>query len=197
MLIESLVASIIIGLIRGGKLSRFAYIKFSKLWVFILAIVIQASIVFFGLGGNTFVLDFIKELYILSYVLLFIGILTNINYRSLWVVVIGSIMNIFVFLSNGWKTPISIESLNLIGLSDLSAMVESGSITLYTPLVDTTRYAFLADFIVIPQPYPFPQILSGGDIVIALGLFLFVQSIILNEALDRSKMIRFNYNSRI
>lgn len=197
MLIESLIASIIIGLIRGGKLSRFSYIKFSRIWIFLLAILVQISIIFFGLGGNSFVLNFIKELYILSYVLLFIGILLNINHRSLWVVVIGSIMNLFVFLSNGWKTPISIESLNLIGLNDLAAMVEQGSITLYTPLTETTKYALLADIIAIPQPYPFPQILSIGDIVISLGLFLFVQSVILNEGLDSSKMIRFNYKSRI
>jgi len=197
MLIESLLASLIIGLIRGGKLSRFSHIRFTKVWTFLLAVILQVGIILFGLSGNDIVLNYIKELYIASYVLLFIGIILNINYRSLWVIIIGTITNLFVFFANDGKMPISIESLKLIGLSDLASMAENGKIALYTPLTDKTKYAFLGDIITIPQPYPHPQILSIGDIIIALGLFLFIQSIMLNEGYDRTKMIRFKYRSRM
>ncbi|MGF7059811.1 DUF5317 domain-containing protein [Brassicibacter mesophilus] len=197
MLIESLLASIVIGLIRGGKLSRFSHIRFTKVWTFILAVILQVGIILFGLSGNHIVLKYIKEIYIASYVLLFIGILLNINYRSLWVVIIGTLANLFVFFTNGGKTPISVESLKLIGFSDLATMVEGGKVTLYTPLAESTKYAFLGDIITVPQPYPYPQILSVGDIIIALGLFLFVQSIMLNEGYDRANMIRFKYRGRL
>lgn len=197
MLIESMVVSIFFGKIRGGKFSRLSNIKFKNVWVFILALIIQAAIVLFGVNGNEYVLKYIRELNIASYVLLFIGIIINIEQRTLLIVLLGMIMNIFVMFSNGWRTPISIDGLILAGYSELAEITLSGKLAFYAPLDAASKYGLLGKIITIPPPYFFPQVLSIGDIFISMGLFLFVQHVMTNESLDRTNMVRFKYKSRI
>jgi hypothetical protein len=197
MLIESLVASIIVGIIRGGRLRRLSYIKINKIWIFIIAAVIQISIILFSLNNVQSVLRYIKELYIFSYILLFIGIILNLRYKSLWLVFIGGILNLVSFIANNGKIPVSIESMRLAGMDNITYFVEEGKLPLYEQITEFTKYSILGDIITVPEPYPFPQILSIGDIVISLGLFLFIQSIMLDRDLERSTMFRFKYRSRI
>jgi len=196
-MVECLIASVIIGLIRGGRLSRFSFVDFKRVWIFILALAVQTIIIVLGVGNNQFVLKYTKELYILSYSLLFVGIIVNIRFRALWIIMIGSLMNFSAFLANGYKIPVSMDGLKLAGFTELYTFMEEGKLILYTPITEATKYSVLGEIITIPAPYPYPQILSVGDLVIALGLFVFIQSIMLDEGLDRSKMVRFKYKSRI
>lgn len=197
MVIESFISSVIVGFIRGGKISRFANINFKKTWLFILALFIQFGIIFFSLSENGIQIKYIKQLYMLSYILLIIGIIININLRTLWVIMIGTIMNFIVFFANGGKKPILTEGLKLIGLDNITSMLTEEKLALYTPLGNNTKFSYLGNIIIVAKPYPYPQIISIGDLIVALGLFIFVQSIMLNEDLDRHKMIRFKYKGRI
>ncbi|SDZ18025.1 hypothetical protein SAMN05660462_02124 [Proteiniborus ethanoligenes] len=197
MLIESVLLAILFGKIRGGKFSRLSHLEFKKVWVFILALILQGSIILFGVNGNEFVLKYIKELYIISYVLLFIGIVINFKHRSLLIILLGAGLNIFVMFNNGWKTPISIDGLLLAGYSDLADIAMTGKLAFYTPLEGSSKFGYLGKIITVPPPYFYPQLLSIGDIFITLGLFLFIQSIMTNESYDRTKMIRFKYRSKI
>ncbi|EOC99991.1 DUF5317 domain-containing protein [Caldisalinibacter kiritimatiensis] len=197
MLLESLVGSVVIGFIRGGKLRRLTNIRFKRIWIFLLAIAVQLGIVFLTINEVEFVLKYTKELYIISYALLFIGIISNFKYKSLWVIAIGGALNLFSFIANKGKIPVSVEGLELAGLKEMAELVKQGKMTLYEPITEATKYSFLGDIITVPEPYPFPHILSIGDMVIALGLFIFIQSIMLNEGLDRGGMIRFSYRHRI
>lgn len=197
MLIESMVVAIFFGKIRGGKFSRLSSLKFKKVWIFIFALIIQAAIILFGVNGNEFVLKYIRELNIASYIFMFIGIAINIRHRTLIIVLLGMLINIFVMFSNGWKMPVSIDGLLLAGYSELAELTLSGKLAFYIPLDVNSKFGLLGQIITIPPPYFFPQVLSIGDIFISLGLFLFVQSVMTNESLDRTNMVRFKYNSRI
>ncbi|MTI67739.1 MAG: hypothetical protein FH753_14225 [Firmicutes bacterium] len=191
-----LVLSVVVGLIRGGKISRLSGLKFQSLWLFILALAIQAVIILFGVNTDSIVLEYIKELYVASYALLFIGIILNIKIRSLIVIALGAISNILVFAVNKGKIPISMEGLKLAGYNDLIELLKNGEIALYTPLTSDTKYAYLSKLITIQKPYPFPQVLSIGDVIIALGLFIFIQSVMLNPNLTKSNMLKFGYKNK-
>lgn len=197
LLVESLIASIVIGKIRGGKLSRISYIRFKKVWLFIIALLIQLGIIVFSSIESSILFNYLKELYIASFILLFIGIIFNANFKSLWTIFIGAALNMVPFIYNNGKIPISIDGLKLAGLSDIAQYVHDGKLALYTPITEATKHAFLGDIITIPAPYPFPQMLSIGDMLIALGLFIFIQSIMLDRNIERSNMVRFKYRSRI
>ncbi|MBW4827854.1 MAG: DUF5317 domain-containing protein [Clostridiaceae bacterium] len=200
MFIEIIILSIIIGLVRGGKLSRFKRVNFKKMWVLILALMIQYFLVTINFIEELHYLDgvfrFTKQLSIISYVLLFIGIVINLRYRSLWVVLAGSIMNILAMIFNGWKRPILVEGLELLGFEDLGFLLEQGKLPLYTPIVEKTKLAILGDIIILPKPYPYPHIFSLGDFIIYLGLFVLIQEIMISEDRDFGNMVQFDFISR-
>lgn len=203
MFIEIIILSIIIGLVRGGKLSRFKRVNFKKMWVLILALIIQYFLVMINFIEELYRFDnldvvfrFTKQLSIISYVLLFIGIIINLRYRSLWVVLAGSIMNILAMIFNGWKRPILVEGIELLGFEDLGFLLEQGKLPLYTPIVEKTKLAILGDIIVLPKPYPYPHIFSLGDFIIYLGLFVLIQEIMISEDRDFGNMVQFDFISR-
>lgn len=197
MLVESMFLAILFGKIRGGKISRLSYLEFKRVWIFILALTIQAGVVLFGVNGNEFVLKYVREINAVTYVLLFIGIIINSKHRTLSIVLLGMLLNVFVMFSNGWRTPISIDGLTLAGYRELAELTLSGKLAFYAPLSETSNYGFLCKIITIPPPYFFPQVLSIGDVFIALGLFLFIHSVMTNDGLDKSGVIRFNYRGKI
>ncbi|MEY8303876.1 DUF5317 domain-containing protein [Anaerosalibacter bizertensis] len=200
MFIEIIILSIIIGLVRGGKLSRFKRVNFKKMWVLILALIIQYFLVTINFIEELHYLDgvfrFTKQLSIISYILLFIGIIINLRYRSLWVVLAGSVMNILAMIFNGWKRPILVEGIELLGFEDLGFLLEQGKLPLYTPIVEKTKLAILGDIIVLPKPYPYPHIFSLGDFIIYLGLFVLIQEIMISEDRDFGNMVQFDFISR-
>ncbi|MFA5523953.1 MAG: DUF5317 domain-containing protein [Tissierellales bacterium] len=197
MLIESGIIAILFGKISGGKFSRLAHLEFKRIWVFALALIIQASVILLGVNENEFVLKYIREINGLSYVLMFIGIIINAKYRTFLIMLLGMLMNVFVMFSNGWRTPISIDGLKLAGYSELAEITLSGKLAFYIPLDELSKYGSLSKIITIPPPYFFPQILSIGDMFISLGLFLFIHSVMTNEGLDKSGMVRLKYGSKI
>ncbi len=185
MFIEVIILSIIIGLIRGGKLSKLTKVNFKRMWILIFAFVFQYFIMFinsieeFHMAEK--VLRYTKEIVVISYILLFIGIFMNIRYRSLWVVLGGTVLNFFVMVANGWKRPILKEGLRLAGWDSIYGMIEGNSLPLYTAISDNIKYPILGDIIVFSKPYPFPHIMSIGDLIICFGLYTLIQEIMLSE----------------
>lgn len=200
MFIEVIILSIIIGLVRGGKLSGFKKVNFRRMWFLILSLIIQYFLVGINFIEEIYSLDIVfrfnKELAILSYILLFVGIVINLRYRSLWVVLAGSVMNFSVMAANGWKKPVLVEGLELIGLKDPDILLEQGKLPLYTPLVEETKLAVLGDIMTVSRPYPYPHIFSLGGFIISLGLFTLIQEIMMHEGGASGSMIQFDFVKR-
>ena len=177
MFIELIILSLIIGLVRGGKISRFKNINFKKMWLFIIAILIQYFLFSINHIEEVHLFDnlfkYLKQLIIISYILLFIGIIINLRYKSLWLILAGSILNFIVLLANGWKRPVLEEGLKLVGIDTL--------LPLYIPILEETKLSILGDIIIVSKPYPFPHVFSIGDIIISLGLFMLIQEIMLSD----------------
>lgn len=198
MLIELIVLSLIIGLIRGGTFNNFKYINFKKIWPLILALVIQYFLVSINLleEFNFYekIAMYLKQLLFISYVLLFVGIIINLHYRSLWPVLAGAFLNFFVLAVNNWKRPVLLEGLKLLHFEDALWMMENNQLPLFSAITEGTKYPILADIIVVPKPYPFPTMLSLGDLLIGLGLFTLIQEIMLSGRNDHH--IKYNYLGR-
>lgn len=197
MLIEFLIGSIIIGTIRGGKAVRLLHKSFNKISVLILALLIHISFFHFAFRGYSIVLDNTSTLYFLSYGFLILSIIINYRFRESWVIFIGSIMNITCFFANGSGTVVSVNGLKYIGLSDTANLIAEKGIALFKPLTELTQFNFLARFIAIPKPYPYPQLFSIGDLLISIGIFLLIQRIMFDDSIDKNRMLSFNYNNRI
>lgn len=92
---------------------------------------------------------------------------------ALVVVLLGMGMNITVVKANGGKMPVK----------DYAQFVENGWVdrryqNTHTHLDETTKYAWLADWVVVPYSRRRTSILSPGDIVMDLGILLLVLALI-------------------
>lgn len=181
MLIEAVVLSILIGWIRGGKLSKLRYVKEKSLWFLAVGVLLQSFIVFandlIGVATIDKILTYSKEIILFSFILIVIGIIMNYKIRPLWISFIGFIMNFFVMFSNGWKKPVIIEGLKLAGKGSLVEIIQEKSISIFTPLVEGSKYPLFGNIIAFAKPYPIGKVVSIGDIIVGIGLFIFIQDI--------------------
>ncbi len=185
MFIEAILFSLIIGIIKGGKLRNFKGINHRTLWVLILGMLIQYVLIFLNrieqmkIVNN--ILSYTKVILIFSYILILIGIFTNIKFKSLWAILVGFILNLLVMIANGWKMPILLEGVNLTGFETLYELIEKGKSSFYVAIGENIRYPILGDIIIFANPYPIARIISIGDIIISFGIFAFIQEIMLGE----------------
>ena len=69
-----IVISIIIGLLRNGKLSSLSQISIKRIELIILACIIQIGIIFLGSKKIKFILDYSSYLIIFSYIVLLLAV---------------------------------------------------------------------------------------------------------------------------
>lgn len=198
MLIEGILLSLIVGKLRGGKLKGLGQVSINNAWLFILALIVEFGTLFAASAGLESVERYSMYLHAASYILLFAGIVSNRQHRSMGLVFLGSFLNFLVIFLNGGAMPVSVEALENAGLTSYAQIVSDGSMVTHQPLTSMTKLPFLADIIVLPAFYPLPKVMSVGDIIISLGLFIFIQKAMLQEKIMRqSRMIRFKYKGRI
>lgn len=186
------------GKLRGGKFRCLGQVQIHNWWLFLLSFAVEFGTLFAASAGIQIAVRYSMYLHILSYLILFIGIMSNREYLSMWVIFLGSFLNFLVITLNGGAMPISISGLMRAGLEKNAQIISAGGYVTHQPLTELTRLPFLADIIVLPAGYPFPKVLSVGDILISVGIFIFVQrAMFLERRKSESNMIRFKYKSRI
>lgn len=55
-------------------------------------------------------------------------------------------------------------------------------------VTEDTRFVFLADIITLPRPYPLARIISLGDIILMIGVFLFFQEAMVDKKPELSNI---------
>lgn len=174
MIIEPTILSVIVAYLRKGRFKNLETVDFKACYLLLVAAIIQIGISILKNIGILFG-DSIFYFQLLSYILMIICIILNINKTSMKVFLIGVVLNFVVIFANGGKMPVSLNGIK--GIND--------SIGLELPISDydikhqgitpDTKFAYLSDIILLPKPYPLPKILSIGDIFIMIGLFVFLQ----------------------
>lgn len=111
---------------------------------------------------------------IAAYIILFLGLWQSLEFPEIKMVGLGSLANFLVIAANGGKMPVSSRAVDAVGLS----FTETGTHAL---MEEGTRLFWLADIIPLPPPYPFPMVISIGDILIILGVMLLIQGAMLRD----------------
>lgn len=166
MFIEAIILSLIIGLIRGGRLRKLKVLNRGSIYILILGIIIQYFIISIASiednEGINIILKYTKYIQILSYMLIFIGILLNLPIKSIWALLVGYVLNFIALVSNGWTIP------NLI---------EATTENINFPLLGYTIEFF--------EPYPFPKVLTLGDMIISFGIFALIQELMVGSSYNK------------
>ncbi|MBU5293892.1 DUF5317 domain-containing protein [Anaerosalibacter bizertensis] len=198
MLIESLVLSIIVGKIRGGKIKSIGNLKIKGWYLFVIGFLLEYSSIYIEklTYGRLSVLirEYFYYIHIIVYILLIIGLILNLKNKGILFVFIGSLFNFTAIILNGGKMPVSLEGLKYSSLLKQMDMLKNGKILTHKISTEAIRVYFLTDIIPIPNPYPLPKVISVGDIFVALGVFFIIQKEMLSRK-RKDNILDFTYGT--
>lgn len=181
MIVESLGISLIIGKLRGGKISRLSSLEIKYWYLFVVAFFIEFGLLFAYDGNISLFKEYAFYFHLISYIILAIGFLLNIENPWLDIAFFGTLLNAMAIFLNGGKMPISLEAIKKAGILDFSQGLIENQVATHQVLSKDMTAWFLGDIIPLIPPYPLPKVISIGDIFISLGIFFLIQSAMLKR----------------
>ncbi|WP_462410802.1 DUF5317 domain-containing protein [Neobacillus sp. Marseille-QA0830] len=185
MVFDGIIISFIVGLLRKGNLRGMAHLNLKWGWIFPLLLAIE-FVIFTFQNDSSFLGDISGYIYIAVYVLGLIFLYINRHNRGFLFIFIGVFLNFLVMVLNGGRMPVSEHAAAVLDPGYIEALKES----LYAKhalLTSSTHLGFLGDVIPISDPYPRTQIISIGDIIMNIGIFFFIQYLMVHHPLSKSK----------
>lgn len=174
-----IITSIIIGLLRGGELEKLFTISIEGVLIFATALLLRLGAWAFDLIGISGILTYSPYIIIISYFLLIYVSIHNIKLPGFKYIILGLILNGFVITLNGGSMPVLVKQGAITNINN-TGLLESGTRVVHSLMNDNTLFAFLGDVISIPKPFPDTSIISVGDIMILVGLFILIQKIMMS-----------------
>lgn len=168
MIIVGVGLAIIVGLLRGGRLDRLEHLGIRGLAFVWLALGMRAAAGVLAVRGFSFGPWFQVGAYLVFLYIVWL----NLSLQGMKIFGLGSFLNFVVIASNGGTMPVS-------GGAIASTGILKDPVGTHSLLSTETRFWFLSD--VIPLKWP-PQVLSVGDLLIVVGIFMFIQYRMLAEA---------------
>jgi Family of unknown function (DUF5317) len=179
MVFDGILIAIIIGFIRGGSFKKFADIRFKMGWVFPVLLLLQLVIFYFqnkvGWVGQVSNLSFMF-IYVVGLTFLWV----NRHHPHFIAIFVGVLLNFIVMAINGGRMPVSMEAAAVIDPHYLEA-TKNALYAKHALVTESTKLALLGDIIPLSAPYPREQVISIGDIVMNIGVFLFIQSVMVRK----------------
>lgn len=174
MLVLTFVVSIVVGLVRGGNLAKLSVSRLDGYFILFLGVAIRAILslnISEGLSNW-----YIWVLQGVSHTCLLIAVWSNIRLPGFKLIFAGLICNTIVILANQGRMPVSREALITSGQEEAIGGLLAGSSPTHQLLQGTTtRLPWLADIFALPAWWPLAVAFSIGDVLIALGVFIFIQ----------------------
>jgi len=194
MYIEIVILGIIIGGFRGGRLANLTELNLRGWTLILLSLLVSLSPIF--LSGIEFLENTQVYLLFFSMVIMLIVLALNLDKKGTWIMLIGGLYNLMIMVFNNFKMPVSMSNLEKAGLNTLFDGITDGSIVNYVAAETTGAITVFTKFIAISSPYPFPKILSLGDVIMSLGLLIFiVGEMKKTNYYGKGKMVSYSYRS--
>ena len=167
MFIQAIIIAVIIGYALKGRLKNFERVELKGLYLvtvsfiieFLVVILIKKNVI--DQGRITFFID------LFMYIVLFYFVYLNRKDPFILIIGFGSLLNAIPIFLNGGLMPVSHEAAVKLGFDkDITRM------GLYSFINSHTRVWFLGD--IMPYKAVVKVVMSIGDIIIAIGLMLFI-----------------------
>jgi hypothetical protein len=173
MVFDGIILSFIVGLIRKGNLRALSQLRLKWGWIFPLLLLVQIGVFVYQ---NSFkILGQASEIiYMIAYIIGLVFIYQNRHYKGFILIFIGVFLNFLVMAVNGGRMPVSMEAASVLDPGYLDIMKQQ-LYAKHTILSESTKLSFLGDIIPLTNPYPKTQIISIGDVLMNVGIFQFIQ----------------------
>ena len=175
-----IILSIIIGLLRGGELEKLYHISIKGTYLFAVALLLRGMIWLFGRMGFHQIYEYSPFIIIVSYILFIIASFQNINFSGFRYITLGVLMNSFVIFVNGGKMPVLVTQQVSEEISG-KVLFGQGQNIVYSLADNKTFFTFLGDVLTLPKLLQCSSIVSVGDIMIFIGIFILIQKTMLKE----------------
>jgi len=196
MFLEAVALGLFIGGFKGGRLTNIIDMNIRGWYLIILSLFLSMSPIFlrnFDNITNTSVM-----LMFFSMVILLLVLILNLDKKGVWLVLVGGLFNVAIMAFNAFKMPVMMSGLEGAGMTSLIEGLADGSIINYVASEATGAMQVFTKFIIVPKPYPFPKILTIGDIMMSIGmLWMIVGEMMRPSYSGRGKMVQFSYGSAI
>ena len=171
MFIPSILAlSLVVALLRGGRLSRLFDLPIRYAWLFFIPLALQLLLFTslrstFKLSGNA---D--RILYLVSMAIVAVVLWLNRRLPGIWWIIAGFTLNFLVITLNGGFMPVSNAARAFAGLP--SVIGRSHNVI---PMTDTTILPWLGDILPLPAWMPAANVFSVGDVLVVIGEWILIQ----------------------
>ena len=183
MVYDGIVIGLLAGFIRAGLsngMIALARIHIRGGWIFPVLLALQLLLFFFQ-GDNGFLAERSGIIVMLFYVAGLVVLWMNRQAHGFWFIFWGVLLNFLVMLVNGGKMPVSLEAASVLD-PIYTQMLQSGEVvSKHTLLNDSTLLPFLGDIIPLSAPYPRTQAISIGDVLMNVGIFMYILHIMLAQ----------------
>jgi hypothetical protein len=176
------VGAVVIGLLRGGHLSRIVLLPLRWPGLSLLALAAQLLVIYFPESQRQGLFSVRAALLIASYVVLLLMLWLNRHILGATLVGLGLLLNLAVMLANGGYMPITPQAMQQIGHPNVASYAPGSRVPVSKDIAlpkEQTRLWVLSDVLVLPPPFPVPSAFSVGDVLIGVGAFLVVQTALL------------------
>lgn len=173
MFIEAILLGLLAGWLRGGRSLNIGNLEFKGWVLIVIGFLIQMLPMLLGrmswMAHNGPIVAFS------TLVLVFFLVLLNWDKHGFWLVALGAVLNILTMAFHGLKMPVLLPELRNAGHLELLESVTNNAVLNYTGLEQLSHWSdYLGKVIILPNFYPLAQMLTLGDVLISMGLFLFV-----------------------
>ncbi|MCK5763721.1 MAG: DUF5317 domain-containing protein [Clostridiales bacterium] len=192
MFIEAMILGLVISFLRGGRMDNIEYLNIKGWYLVIIGVVLQLVSVFFMKYSFAVYIQLIGIIFVLIVVVL------NIKLRGFWLMLFGGMLNFLAVILNGYKMPVNPIIIENNKLSSFMDMIIDGEIINYISTSVGGWSAMLGKIMMTPQWYPFPKMLSIGDVVISIGIIWLIYGETKRKNYSKqNKMVQYTYKSRI
>jgi hypothetical protein len=164
LLVACFLICVVLVPLTGGRLSRLATHRFARPYLLFGALGVQVLIISIvpASGGWQ------AGAHVFSYALAIGFLLSNREIPGLWLICLGTAMNVAAIAANGGVMPATRSALEAAGQwAGTGHFVNSAAIA-------DAKLVFLGDVFAIPEPLPLANVFSAGDVCIVVGAALTV-----------------------
>jgi hypothetical protein len=165
LLLAGLVIGLAAGVATGGKLGNLSALRFRWPYFVIGVLLIKEVVLLTPLSR----IDGTQFVYVASLAALIGWTIWHVNLLpGVWLVSVGTALNLVVVLANGGRMPVSQE----LAARGSHLLVDRGFIGQYVLMGPHSNLTWLADWLALPGPIGavLPEAYSPGDFVAALGI---------------------------
>jgi hypothetical protein len=166
-LLVAVVLAVLTVPIAGGKLVALADVRLRMVPVLFTALFVQIAIMAVFPDGHD---GLLRVLHLGSYALLGVFLWANRRIFGIPVVALGGFLNFLAIAANGGVMPAGPAAARSAGFAAPDQFVNSG-------VQKNPRLLFLGDIWAIPEGWPFANVFSIGDVIIAIGVAIVIHAI--------------------